>query len=407
MVAHRGFSAWITCGEKRLQEYEVVVDTKTNKVSCWIPCAVGQKFSVHWEDEGTGIDSAGFIILDGFTVPGQFLFGEGETERSSVRVADNAERPFVFAKVQPGQGPATALSNMKEAGMITLKIKQIKRTSLDHNPNTPRRPPPPIQGRRNIAQACVGYGAKRDTEAQHPKTWSCEPYDKANPGSLVYFTFRYRTRNWLIDQGIMPAEDYEDEPVYYEDVPAREDVSAHTPGSIGSHPDTPPSTPSSTMSKLHTPSSTTSALGSAGNPLPISRQPSRQSVRSVRSQATTSNLGDRGSSSSPTSNQGHDASEGTSKRTTRSRAARPSPYYRSYSNGGGGASGSASTPELVDATAGAPADPRRPYYRSATSTPANPTKPLPKIKIPVDSHISNSAKTYFYHHKFDNDNNDT
>ncbi|THG98969.1 hypothetical protein EW026_g3295 [Hermanssonia centrifuga] len=370
MVAHRGFSAWITCGEKRLQEYEVVVDTKTNKVSCWIPCAVGQKFSVHWEDEGTGIDSAGFIILDGFTVPGQFLF---------------------------------------EAGMITLKIKQIKRTSLDHNPNTPRRPPPPIQGRRNIAQACVGYGAKRDTEAQHPKTWSCEPYDKANPGSLVYFTFRYRTRNWLIDQGIMPAEDYEDEPVYYEDVPAREDVSAHTPGSVGSHPDTPPSTPSSTMSKLHTPSSTTSALGSAGNPpLPISRQPSRQSVRSVRSQATTSNLGDRGSSSSPTSNQGHDASEGASKRTTRSRAARPSPYYRSYSNGGGGgASGSASTPELVDATAGAPADPRRPYYRSATSTPANPTKPLPKIKIPVDSHISNSAKTYFYHHKFDNDNNDT
>lgn len=60
-----------------------------------------QQFSVHWEDLGSGVDSASFITLDGCTVPGQFLYGSGAAQRSGVRSSPNTERPFMFTQVHP------------------------------------------------------------------------------------------------------------------------------------------------------------------------------------------------------------------------------------------------------------------------------------------------------------------
>lgn len=53
-------------------------------------------------DHDSGIDSAAFIILDGMTIPGRFLFGEGEASRSGVRTGASTERPLVFADVREG-----------------------------------------------------------------------------------------------------------------------------------------------------------------------------------------------------------------------------------------------------------------------------------------------------------------
>lgn len=57
-----------------------------------------QSFSVHWKDEGTGVQSCAFISLDGFVVPARFLQGGGETSREGVRTGPDTERPFVFAE---------------------------------------------------------------------------------------------------------------------------------------------------------------------------------------------------------------------------------------------------------------------------------------------------------------------
>ena len=97
MLTHRGFSTWVVSGGKELREFEVIVDSKANKVSCWFPCEVGKTFSVHWSDHGSIVDSAAYINLDGFTVPGRFLYGLGSAQRDSVRVGDQSERPFQFA----------------------------------------------------------------------------------------------------------------------------------------------------------------------------------------------------------------------------------------------------------------------------------------------------------------------
>lgn len=58
---------------------------------------------MHWRDNGSGVDTATYLKLDGFTVAGRFLYGVGEAERSAVRVGDSSERPFVFSKVQAGE----------------------------------------------------------------------------------------------------------------------------------------------------------------------------------------------------------------------------------------------------------------------------------------------------------------
>jgi len=44
MITHRGFSAWIVCGETQetFPEYLVAVDAKAHQVSCWIAGEEGQ-----------------------------------------------------------------------------------------------------------------------------------------------------------------------------------------------------------------------------------------------------------------------------------------------------------------------------------------------------------------------------
>ena len=116
MLTHRGFSAWIVVNGETLPEYLVAVDTNVNRVSCWIPseegqvCALAemlhilkrtlQAFTVFWKDHGGKVDTCAFITLDGFVVPGRFLFGAGEASRQGVRASKYTERPFVFQKVK-------------------------------------------------------------------------------------------------------------------------------------------------------------------------------------------------------------------------------------------------------------------------------------------------------------------
>lgn len=51
------------------------------------------------------------------------------------------------------------------------------------------------------------FGKKVVTSRQHTQTWSYEPYDKSSPHTFITFIFRYRTRDFLLDQGIItPSE---------------------------------------------------------------------------------------------------------------------------------------------------------------------------------------------------------
>jgi hypothetical protein len=116
MLAHRGFSAWLVSDGGVIQEHLVAVDKENHRVSAWVSGQPGQvshhhgvsvrilkntqSFAVYWRDHGSKVDTCAYITLDGFVVPGRFLFGNGIAWRQSVRTGLATQRPFVFAKVE-------------------------------------------------------------------------------------------------------------------------------------------------------------------------------------------------------------------------------------------------------------------------------------------------------------------
>ncbi|KAF9246146.1 hypothetical protein BU15DRAFT_38400, partial [Melanogaster broomeanus] len=203
MLTHRGFSAWIVSEDEQLREYLVAVDTNAHRVSCWIPSEAGKSFSVHWKDEGTDVHSCSFISLDGFVVPGRFLFGHGQTSRDGIRTGPATERPFMFAE-QPHN--ASDEQSSREAGTIVVKIKRVIMEG-QKSANKLQRPPDASGSQNSLLGHRIGYGEERPTYEQYPTTWQVKPYDESSKRSYVTFVFRYRSREFLLSQGIMTEDD--------------------------------------------------------------------------------------------------------------------------------------------------------------------------------------------------------
>ncbi|KAM6500394.1 hypothetical protein JOM56_003408 [Amanita muscaria] len=207
MLTHRGFSAWIVVDGKEVPEHLVAVDIDANRVSCWIPGEEGQSFSVYWKDHGGRIDTCAFITLDGFVVPGRFLFGEGVACREGVRTSRTTERPFIFQKVHD-EATSTMQAMAKDAGMIALRIKRITRVA-SKPANELQSLPSAVLGKRKAGDLFVGFGEEAPAFEQYSSTWSVKPYGQNGPSckepkTYVSFVFRYRTREFLEAQGIIP-----------------------------------------------------------------------------------------------------------------------------------------------------------------------------------------------------------
>ncbi|KAF7304993.1 hypothetical protein MKEN_01214000 [Mycena kentingensis (nom. inval.)] len=216
MISLHGFSAWITVNGQPLPEYLVAEDSTAGRVSCWIPSEPGVHFLVHWKDAGSRVDTAGYISLDGLLVPGRFLMGAGETFRAGVRVSATTERPFMFRKLDSDETATSGIPH-KDVGMVTLKIKRIKKGD-GRSPNAPLQHIPTMIGQRRAGDVSVGFGEERATYLQSKLTWAVSPYQepgsapadpntKKSPSTYVSFVFRYRTLDWLRQQGIAPADD--------------------------------------------------------------------------------------------------------------------------------------------------------------------------------------------------------
>ncbi|KZV73411.1 hypothetical protein PENSPDRAFT_296890 [Peniophora sp. CONT] len=203
------FRAWITSGGESLDMYAPVISKQTSTVSCFIPAEAGQHFAVNWEDLGTGIDSAAYIFLDGFAVPGRYLFGKGLAWRNGVRASDKTEKPFAFGTVDDAE-PRVKFDS-KRHGQIVLKIRRIVRQG-GHELNPIISVPNHMPGANKI---CVKLGQEMETSAPPPATWKFKPYDEENPHAYVTFIFKYRPQSFIDEQGFEPmdAEESEEEDV--------------------------------------------------------------------------------------------------------------------------------------------------------------------------------------------------
>ncbi|TBU35987.1 hypothetical protein BD311DRAFT_793163 [Dichomitus squalens] len=203
MLDHRGFSAWITSDGLELVEFEPRVNDQAHTVTCWIAGSVGQPFIVHWRDHGSLVDSASWIYFDGFKVSGQFLHGSGEELRRGVRVGSEEERPFVFSSIDHTDplGTIGGRPTDKNIGSIVLEIRLIKLVG-EREPNILTPPPDVVRGNRLPGEVAIRYGDVRPASMQK-RTYKIEPFDTNAPGPYVTFIFRYRSKDWLVSQGIV------------------------------------------------------------------------------------------------------------------------------------------------------------------------------------------------------------
>ncbi|KAG7447956.1 uncharacterized protein BT62DRAFT_918456 [Guyanagaster necrorhizus] len=212
MITHRGFSASIVANGKPLPEYLVAVDATNHRVSCWIPSEDGQEsVELHWQDHGGKIDTCSFITLDGFTVPGRFLYGCGTAYRSGVRTSKRTERPFIFQQITESEaGRSSSGTSQRDVGMITLRIKRVNRVS-SRPPNPHLTLPTSRQGVSQPGDIRVGFGDEVSSFEQHGFTWGVRPFQPEStsrtPSTYVTFVFRYRSRVFLRAQGILPEKE--------------------------------------------------------------------------------------------------------------------------------------------------------------------------------------------------------
>lgn len=122
MLEYGDFEAWLECDGEEMPVYDVKAESGSREISCFLLAEEGkvspvipilssptepllmdyrpnQTFTIHWKDRGSGVSTAAYIELDGVTVPGKFLHGNGATFRSGIRTGPESERPFAFAKV--------------------------------------------------------------------------------------------------------------------------------------------------------------------------------------------------------------------------------------------------------------------------------------------------------------------
>lgn len=143
---------------------------------------------MYWRDHGSKQDSCAYIILDGYTASGRFLWGEGVASREGIRSGADSEKPFMFTKVGNDADDGIIEGGNKEAGMITLKIKMT--TRIGPRPNNAIKPVPSSPyGKKAPGSLRIGYGAERKVCPQAPATWHVKPTK-----THVTFVFRYRSR---------------------------------------------------------------------------------------------------------------------------------------------------------------------------------------------------------------------
>jgi len=92
--------------------------------------------------------------------------------------------------------------------MVTLRIKRITRVAS--KPANVLQPlPPAALGKRKAGDLYIGFGEDTPAFEQYSSTWSVKPYEQDDalyktPQTHVSFVFRYRTREFLETQGIIP-----------------------------------------------------------------------------------------------------------------------------------------------------------------------------------------------------------
>ncbi|KAG2153984.1 hypothetical protein DEU56DRAFT_907445 [Suillus clintonianus] len=205
MLKHQEYTAWVSVDGQPLEVYAVETSLATNEVTCWIASEAGKEFSVHCQNTSApGVDTIGaFVYIDGQGCHGG-LFERWSTDHtiniSNAFVSDRITKSLVFSTVRLTDEDEFVDTSSADLGQIQIRVCKVTLGDY-YNPSQDR-----LQTEHKVHERskkavthCVGLGE----ETIVPQTMLRKSQCIGQP--LAVFTFKYRDRNLLKANGVIPT----------------------------------------------------------------------------------------------------------------------------------------------------------------------------------------------------------
>ncbi|KAG1729840.1 uncharacterized protein EDB91DRAFT_1252880 [Suillus paluster] len=204
MLKYQEYTAWISVDGQPLETYAVETLPATNEVTCWIASEAGKEFSVHCQDtSASSVEAiAAFVYLDGQVCHGnKFKANTNHIVKiSDVYVTDRITKPFVFSTVRLTDEDEFVDTSSANLGQIQVKVCRIVLSDFCYPSQTNLQTEHKVHERSKKAVThCVGLGS--GTVVQSTMMRNSEYIGQP----LAIFTFKYRDRNLLKANGVIPV----------------------------------------------------------------------------------------------------------------------------------------------------------------------------------------------------------
>lgn len=205
MLKLQGYTAWISVDGQPLDTYAVETSLATNEVTCWIPSEAGKEFSVHCQNNSDpGLDTIGaFVFIDGQGCHGSLFerWNVNHTVKfSHAFVSDRITKPFVFSNVRLTDEDEFVDASSADLGQIQVRVCKLVLGEYYNPAQNQLQTEHKVHERSKKAVThCVGLGE----ETMVPQTMLRTSQCIGQP--LAKFTFKYRDRNLLKANGIIPV----------------------------------------------------------------------------------------------------------------------------------------------------------------------------------------------------------
>ncbi|EEB91394.1 hypothetical protein MPER_10249, partial [Moniliophthora perniciosa FA553] len=204
MVSIDEFSAWVTVGGQKAQEYGVEVSEADKTVTCWIPSEEGKTFEVCWDDSSKRSATNGKLFVDGHPCGGEIIpaGGQSHVTRKGARVTFDSIRPFVFSRLSTTDDDDAATgSSSPEIGEIRVVMTRTHVSPSQSNlPAIINIPQSQIfhEKSKKAVDHQTSFGAA--IPSKKPRIFHVKDY--GDP--VAQFRFRYRPLDMLQANGIAP-----------------------------------------------------------------------------------------------------------------------------------------------------------------------------------------------------------
>lgn len=210
MLEFHGFQVAVVCDEQELETYSTSEEGRV--MSGWIASEVGKPFAIRIRQvrPGKHPHTLQRVYMDG-TLVSNLLPKNADTgvHRGSYPTPTTFA-PFQFAAIQTTDDPALSAPSKADDNLGVIKVELERRIRLGTAPNMSatkdNRLVPAVVHERNKKRILGGLSISTGPvqEVSRIVTVDSKPYKASDPDPYVTFVFKYRSREYLLAEGIVP-----------------------------------------------------------------------------------------------------------------------------------------------------------------------------------------------------------